>query len=102
VKALEIQQSLIDSRIEKMASKTIEKIDELQRLFVILQKRIKEHKKLLQRLEEQRDSLVLITALFFGTLIHLGEFKNALKKNGPPQLSAQYDKRYINQYQKND
>lgn len=57
VKALEIQQSLIDSRIEKMASKTIEKIDELQRLFVILQKRIKEHKKLLQRLEEQRDSL---------------------------------------------
>jgi hypothetical protein len=65
VKSLEIRQSLLDSHFEKINLKTMEKFDELQRLFVILHKRIKAQKKLLQHLDEQKELLVFILLQLF-------------------------------------
>lgn len=43
----------------------MEKFDELQRLFVIVHKRIKAQKKLLQHLDEQKELLVFILLQLF-------------------------------------
>jgi hypothetical protein len=78
VKALEIRQSLLDNHFEKINLKTMEKIDELQRLFVILHKRIKAQQKLLQRLDEQKELLVFSLPHFFLLSIHFDQHTSTL------------------------